>query len=122
MAEAPRRTNVLLAFRNKKTRLPRGQDVFRPVIPIKLRYERPSINMIALIDSGTDERYPQQWWSVYSVGGQYAEPAVDLHALQQVADLDVDLAVVAILDLAPFEEVRIRFIEQKNRAAACLVV
>jgi len=45
------------------------------------------------------------------------QPAVFLHALQQVAHLDVRVAIVAVLHFAALPEQRIRFIEEKNGAA-----
>ena len=51
------------------------------------------------------------------VGGQDGQAAVRLHALQQIADLDVGVAVVAVLDLAALAEQRIGLVEQQDRAA-----
>ena len=45
------------------------------------------------------------------------QPAVRLHALQQVVDLDVGVAVVAVLDLAALAEQRVGLVEEQDRAA-----
>ena len=45
------------------------------------------------------------------------QAAVGLHALQQVADLDVRVAVVAVLDLGALAEQRVGLVEEQHRAA-----
>src|SRR5207244_11882488 len=47
------------------------------------------------------------------VGGQDRQSPVRLHALQQVADLDVGVAVVAVSDLRALAEQRVGFVEQQ---------
>ena len=51
------------------------------------------------------------------VGGQDGQAAVVLHALQQVVDLDVGVAVVAVLDLGALAEQRVGLVEEEDRAA-----
>ena len=51
------------------------------------------------------------------VRGQDREPAVGLHPLQQVGDLEVRVAVVAVLHLAALAEQRVGLVEQQHRAA-----
>ena len=46
-----------------------------------------------------------------------ARPPIGLHPLQQVIDLDVGIAVVAVLDLAALAEQRVRLVEEQDRAA-----
>ena len=48
---------------------------------------------------------------------QDRQAAVDLHPLQQVADLDVGVAVVAVLHLAALAEERVGLVEEQDRAA-----
>ena len=43
---------------------------------------------------------------------------VCLHALQQIADLDVGVAVVAVLDLGALAEQRVRLVEEEDGPAA----
>ena len=67
-----------------------------------------------------DEAQPPQERGVerlLHVRRQDREAAVGLHALQQVADLDVGVAVVAVLDLGPLAEERVRLVEEQDRAA-----
>ncbi len=52
------------------------------------------------------------------VGRQDRQAAVRLHALQQVADLDVGVAVVAVLDLGALAEQRVGLVEEQDRPAA----
>ena len=52
------------------------------------------------------------------VGREDREAAVGLHPLQQVADLDVRVAVVAVLDLAALAEERVGLVEEQDGAAA----
>ena len=51
------------------------------------------------------------------VGGQDRQPAERLHPLQQVADLEVGVAVVAVAHLGALAEQRVRLVEQQHRAA-----
>ena len=51
------------------------------------------------------------------VGGEDRQAAIGLHALQQVVDLDVGVAVVAVLDLAALAEQRVGLVEEQDRAA-----
>ena len=51
------------------------------------------------------------------VGRQDGQAAIGLHPLQQVADLDVGVAVVAVLDLAPLAEEGVGLVEEEDRAA-----
>ena len=50
------------------------------------------------------------------VGCQDGEPAIGLHSLQKVADLDVGITIVAVFHLAPFAEERVGFVEKQDRA------
>ena len=50
------------------------------------------------------------------VGRQHDGPVVLLHPLQQVADLDVGVAVVRVLDLAALAEQRVGLVEEQDRA------
>ena len=45
------------------------------------------------------------------------ETAIGLHPLQQVADFDICVAIVAVFHLAPFAEKRVGFVEEQHRAA-----
>src|SRR5262249_34012460 len=54
---------------------------------------------------------------VVQVRGQDREPAVRLHALEQVGDLEVRVAVVAVLDLAAPTEESVRLVEEEDGAA-----
>ena len=51
------------------------------------------------------------------VGGEDRQAAISLHALQQIVDLDVGVAVVAVLDFAALAEQRVGFVEEQDRAA-----
>ena len=51
------------------------------------------------------------------IGGQDREALEALHALQQVADLDVGVAVVAVLDFGALAEERVGLIEEQQHAA-----
>ena len=51
------------------------------------------------------------------VGGEDRQPAIGLHALQQVVDLDIGVAVVAVLHLAALAEQRVGLVEEQDRAA-----
>ena len=51
------------------------------------------------------------------VGGEDRQAAIGLDPLQQVGDLDVGVAVVAVLDLAALAEERVGLVEQQHRAA-----
>ena len=67
-----------------------------------------------------DEADPAQERAVDRVLGvrrQDREAAVGLHALEQVADLDVRVAVVAVLDLAALAEQRVGLVEEQDRPA-----
>jgi hypothetical protein len=46
-----------------------------------------------------------------------ARPLISLHALQQVADFDVGVAVVAVLDLGALAEQGVGFVEEQDGAA-----
>src|SRR5260221_704749 len=48
------------------------------------------------------------------IRGQDCQAAIGFHALQEVADFDVGVAVVAILDLAAFAEKRVSLVEQED--------
>src|SRR5437870_4799051 len=50
------------------------------------------------------------------VGRQDGQPAVGLHALQQIADLDVRVAIVAIFHFAALAEEGIGLVKQQNHA------
>ena len=52
------------------------------------------------------------------VGGQDGHAVVGLHALQQVADLDVGVAVVGVLDLGALAEERVGLVEEEDGVAA----
>src|SRR2546430_3528262 len=47
---------------------------------------------------------------------QDREPAIRLHSLEEVAYLDVRVAVVAVLDLAALPEEGVRLVEEEDRA------
>ena len=49
---------------------------------------------------------------------QDRQAAIGLHPLEQVADLDVRVAIVAVADLGALAEQRVRLVEQEDRAAA----
>ncbi len=49
------------------------------------------------------------------VGRQHREPPVGLHPLEQVVDLDVGVAVVAVLHLTAAAEQRVRLVEEQQR-------
>ena len=51
------------------------------------------------------------------VGRQDRQAAIGLHPLQQIADLDIGVAVVAVLHLAALAEQRVGLVEQQDRAA-----
>src|SRR6202000_3120801 len=51
------------------------------------------------------------------IGGQNGQPLICLHALQQVADLDVGVAIVAVAYLAAFAEQGIGLVEEQQRSA-----
>ena len=51
------------------------------------------------------------------VRGQDSQAAVGLHPLQQVADLDVRVSIVAVLNLAALAEQRISLVDHQHRAA-----
>src|SRR5260370_30502459 len=48
------------------------------------------------------------------VGGENCQAPVGFHTLQQVVDLDVGVAVMAVLDLAAFAEKGIRFVKEED--------
>ena len=52
------------------------------------------------------------------VGGEDREAVEPLHALQQVADLDVGEAVVRVLDLGALAEQRVRLVEEQDASLA----
>src|SRR5204863_1007833 len=52
------------------------------------------------------------------IGREDRQPRVRLHPLEQVVDLDVGVAIVAVLDLAALPEQGVRLVEEQNRAAA----
>src|SRR6266545_942323 len=54
---------------------------------------------------------------VLEVRGEDREPAVGLHALEQIADLDVGVAVVAVLDLGTFAEQGVGLVEEEDGPA-----
>ena len=51
------------------------------------------------------------------VRGEYREAAIGLHPLQKVADLDVRVAVVAVLHLAPLAEEGVSLVEEQDGAS-----
>ena len=51
------------------------------------------------------------------IGGEDGEAPIGLHALQQIVDLDVGVAVVAILDFAALAEQGIGLVEEEDAAA-----
>ena len=53
-----------------------------------------------------------------AVGRQNREPAKILHPLQQIVDLDIGVAVVAVLDLGALAEQRVGLVEEQDDAAA----
>src|SRR3569623_2044712 len=60
-------------------------------------------------ESGIEQRF--------RIGGEDGETAITLHALQEIGELDVGVAVVTVLHLAAFAEQRIGLVEQQHRAA-----
>src|SRR4030095_10762245 len=48
---------------------------------------------------------------------EYRKAAIRLHPLEEVADLDVGVAIVAVLDLAALAENRVGLVEEQDRAA-----
>ena len=53
----------------------------------------------------------------FHVGREDSQTPVGLHALQQVVDFDVGVAVVAVLDFAALAEQRVGFIEEQHDSA-----
>ena len=53
----------------------------------------------------------------FHIGREDRQAAVGFHALQQVADFDVGVAVVAVFDFAALAEQRVGFVEEQDRAA-----
>ena len=51
------------------------------------------------------------------IGRQDRQTAIGFHPLQQIADLDVGVTVVAVLDLAAFAEQRVGLVEEQDGAA-----
>ena len=51
------------------------------------------------------------------VGRQDGEPAIRFHPLQQVVDLDIGIAVMAVFDFTAFAKQSVGFVEEENRAA-----
>src|ERR1051325_10671721 len=51
------------------------------------------------------------------IGRQNRQAAVGLDSLQQVVDLDICIAIVAVFHLAAFAKQRIRLVKKENRAA-----
>jgi hypothetical protein len=51
------------AFPYKKEKLPNGNEVFRPTIPIEISYQGKSMAFVAIIDSGSDISYIPKWVS-----------------------------------------------------------
>src|SRR5277367_6959355 len=54
---------------------------------------------------------------LFHVGGQHREPAILLHTLQKIGDLDVGVAIVAVLDFGALAEERVGLIEEEKRSA-----
>src|SRR5271163_4115674 len=52
-----------------------------------------------------------------AVGGEDGETAIGLHALEQVADFAVGVAVVAVFDIGALAEERIGFVEEQDGSA-----
>ena len=48
---------------------------------------------------------------------QNSDALILFHLLQQVADLDIGVAVVSVLDFRPLAEQRVRLVEKQNRVA-----
>ena len=65
---------------------------------------------------------PQERWvkRLLHIRREDRESAIGLHALQQVADFDVRVAVVAVSDFAALAEERVGLIEKQNRTATPL--
>src|SRR3569623_1825844 len=53
----------------------------------------------------------------FLIGGEDGKPAIALYALQEKGELDVCVAVVAVLDFAALAEQRFGLVEQQHRAA-----
>ncbi len=61
---------------------------------------------------------PEKGWverTLY-ISGQDSQSPIRLHSLQQVANLDVGVAIMAVFYLAPFAEKSVGFVEKQNRA------
>jgi hypothetical protein len=51
-----------------------------------------------------------------AVGGEDRDAVVLFHALKQIIDLHIGVAMVGVFDLAAFAELGVRFVEEENRA------
>ena len=90
----------------------------------RLRWENsaPDFRALRLIGKWKlhDETQPAQERRierVLHVGRQDGQPAIRLHPLEQIADLDVGVTVVAVFHFAALAEKRVGFVEKQNRAA-----
>jgi len=54
---------------------------------------------------------------VFHVSRENGQPAISLHPLQQIADLDVGVTIVAVFHLAAFAKERIGLVEEEHGAA-----
>lgn len=52
------------------------------------------------------------------IGREDGEARVRFHALEEIGNLQVGVAIAAVVDLAAFPEQRVGFVEQQDRAAA----
>src|SRR5438094_9254624 len=67
-----------------------------------------------------DESQPAQKGAVeglFHVRREDGQPAICLHPLQQIANLDVGVTIVAVFDFAAFAKERVGFVEEKHGAA-----
>src|SRR6476661_3128382 len=55
--------------------------------------------------------------SALAIRGEYGQPAIGLHALQQIADFDIGIAIMTVFDFAAFPKECVGFIEQEHRSA-----
>src|SRR4051794_13192740 len=92
-------------------RRPGGEHAAPDLLPLVHVRERE-------VDDEADPPRERLIQGIALVRGEDREAAVGLHALQEVADLDVGIAVVAVLDLGALAEERVRLVEEQDRAAA----
>ncbi len=82
----------------------------------------PDVGSRGLVGEGelhdeADPPHERRVESVLHVGGEDRNPAVGLHLLEQVADLEVGVAIVAVAHLAALAEQGVGLVEEQDRAA-----